>query len=346
MAAVYPRVYLSIGGATIPCISGHVTRHSKHAADTFMVEMSIEESAQAGMSLSDWADFQPQDATVVMSSAADGSDQRNMVTGTIDTPAINWLDGKVSVSSRDKSAALTETKRSKKYINQKSSDIVSDIASDAGLQTEIQATSDLSGQKWDQDVTDLILDRSDYEVLNDLAEREGYRWYVDGNTLYFEPDSQSNGSFSINYTPPSQGQAASGNVVELTTGRNMTAAKPHNVTVKSWHHKDKKIYQDTESMSGVGDSQVTYTHVHNGRNQEEVQNLAKARLNNATRHDMQVHVRMPGDLTCDVRQTLSLSGTGTIFDQSFDIDTATWEIAWGSGFVMEIDAKKQKAGRS
>ncbi len=344
MAAVYPRIYLKIGGASIPCISATVTRHAKRSPDTFTAEFPIDMSARYGMGIAFWADYQPQDATVVMSSAADGSDQRDMVTGTIDTPTIHWLKNTVSVTSRDKSAGLAEKKRNKKYANQKSSDIVSDIAQDANLTPSVQSTPDDSGQKWDQDTVHLTLDRSDYETLDDLANREGFRWYVDGNTLYFEPDDQSNGNFQVHYTPPTHEQMASGNLIELTTSRNMTAARPHQFTVKSWHHKDKKVYTDTESTGGAGD-QITYEHHHNGRNQQEVQNLVKARLKNATRHDMEVHIHMPGDLTCDVRQKLSLTGTGTIYDQGYDIDMVEFEMSWGAGFTMEIDAKNQKEGR-
>lgn len=345
MAAVYPRCYLTIGGAMIPCVTTRVTRNSKKEPNTFEAEFAIDVAASFGMGVDFWADYQPQDATITMSSAADGGDQRDMVTGTIDVPEIHWLENCIVVRSRDKSAALTEKKRNKKYINQKSSDIVSDIAADANLSPVVTSTPDNSGQKWDQDVVNLVLDRSDYETLNDLAEREGYRWYVDGSSLYFEPDDQSSGEFQVNYTPPTPDQIATGNVIELTTGRNMSAAKNHKVLVKSWHHKDKQIYQDTESMDGVGDDTITYEHHHNGRNQEEVKNLAKSRLNDATRHDMNVNIHMPGDLTCDVRQTLTLTGTGTIYDQGYNIDQVEWEMSWGGGFTMEIVARNQKAGR-
>jgi hypothetical protein len=61
---------------------------------------------------------------------------------------------------------------------------------------------------------------------------------------------------------------------------------------------------------------------------------------------MQVTIEMPGDLTCDVRQTLTLSGTGTIYDQDYEIDGVDFEMSWDSGFLMTIEAKSPKAGRT
>lgn len=345
MAVKYPRCFLSIGGVMIPCISAQVSRKAKRAADTFSAEFSATAAAKLGWPLSKWADFEQTEASVVMSSEPAGGDQRTMVTGMVDTPEIDWKENKISVRSRDKSASLTEKKRSQKSQNKKSADIVQDIAQDHGLTVSATSGDDNAGQMYDQDTAHHILNRSDYEVLNDLAEREGYRWYVDGSTLYFEPDDQTNGTFSIHWVPPQTGQPATANIPDMKTKRNMTAARPQKHTAKSWHKKDKKLYTHTESLSGSGNA-VEHEHHHQGLNQAQVTKLAKSRLKNAARHDMQVSISdMPGDLTCDVRMTLQLSGTGTIYDQSYDIDEVGFEMGW-DGFKMSIEAKGMKAGRS
>ncbi len=343
----YPRVWLSLNGQNIPCIKGTASRKSKRASDTFTAEFSATRAAMLGFDLNFWADYQPQgDAVLMMSMAVDGSDLRAMVTGEIDKPEIRWLDGIISVSSRDKSAALTKTKRSQNFTNQKSSDVVNTVAQDNGLTAQTSDTGDFSGQTYSNDTNLLSLNRSDWELMDRVADREGFRWYVDGTTLYFEPEDTPGDTFSVFYQPPTPEMIASGNVITLTTSRNMDAAKPHQVTVKSHHHQDKKVYEHTESLSGAGSETITHEHHHNGHNQAQVEKLAKSKLKNATRHDMSVSVSMPLDLTCDVRMQLALSGTGTIYDQSYDIDSVEFEIDWGSGGKMDIAAKAPKAGRS
>lgn len=329
----------------VPCIHARVSRKARHACDTFHVEISATEAARFGMGLDFWADPPPADITVMMSMAAGGGDHREMITGQMDCPEICWEQNTIQVSGRDKSASLTEKKRNQKYLNKKSSDIVRDIAKDHGLEAQASAGSDNTGQKYDKDTAHLVLNRSDFETMSDLAEREGFRWYVDGKTLFFEPDDQSNGSFSVFWKPPSPESFAVANVLNLRTSRNMTAARQQKHTVRSWHHKDKKVYEGTaEGGSGESGEPVEYEHHHNGYNQEQVTRLAKARLKNSARHNMCVSVTMPGDLSADVRQTLNLSGTGTIFDSTYDIDEADFEISWGSAFVMHLTAKSAGSG--
>lgn len=346
MTVSYPQAYLSIGGAMIPCETATVTRHARREPDTFSATFAADVAAAQGLDLNFWADYQPQDAQILMGTQPGGGDLRSMVTGTIDVPEISWFDMKISVKSRDKSAKLGEKKLSKTYKNQKSSEIAQDIGQQAGLDTSgVQDSGDYSGQKYDQDTVHLALNRSLYEIMNDLADREGFRWYVDGTTLYFEPDGQSSGTFSVYYSPPTPGQVAEGNCIKLVTARNMTAAQQHRMTVKSFHHHDKKLYSATEQAGGAGSDTIEHEHHHNGRNQDQVEKLAKSRLKNAIRHDLNVSIEMPGDLSVDVRQTLSLSGTGTIYDQSLDIDTVSWHVSWGEGFTMDLEAKSAKAGR-
>ena len=103
----------------------------------------------------------------------------------------------------------------------------------------------------------------------------------------------------------------------------MTAARPHDVNVKSWHHKDKKQYAYDASAAGIGES-VEIEHHHNGRNQSQVETLAKSRLKDAIRHDCNVVVKAPGDLSVNARMKFQLTGTGTVYDQAYDIDSVTF----------------------
>lgn len=343
MTVRYPRCWLSVNGAMIPCIKAEVTRKSKRAADTFDAELSITEAAKYGITLQQWADWQPVDVSVIMSSAFGEADKQTMITGKVDKPSIHWTQMHVTVHGRDKSASLTEKKRNQKFQNKKASEIVSEIAQDHGLSPVVVDTGDHAGKKYDADLTHLVLNRSDYEVVSDLAEREGYRWYVDGNSLYFEPKETESDVFAVYYKPPTPNDYATGNIIELTTSRNMTAARKHKVKVKSWHHRDKKAYEAEAEADGVGDT-VEYEHHHNLRSQDQVDKLAKSRLHNAKRHDCGVSIRMPGDLNLNVRQKLQLFGTGTIFDQTYDIDEVRFVMGWGEPFTMHISCKAPKGG--
>lgn len=85
-----------------------------------------------------------------------------------------------------------------------------------------------------------------------------------------------------------------------------------------------------------------------GMNQQEVETLAKTRANETIRHEMCVEIEMPGDLSLDVTQQIQLSGTGTAFDQTYDIDELTFDYESGEEgfFTMMITGKSASQGRS
>jgi phage protein D len=341
--------FLSVNGQNMLCTHLSVTKTGKRRGDTFSATIPID--ASAGFSEAFWASQTSIEATAIFSA---GGQQQPMVAGNVDEISIDWLNRSVHVSGRDKSSKLTESRVNKKYTNQKSSDIVKDLAQMSGLQAQVSSSGggDDVSKKYDIDTVHLILNRTPFEAISILAEREGVRWFVDGNTLYFGAQ-QSGGAYPIEYQPPQSGYITS-NTTTLTTRRNLVAARDVESTVKSWHHKDKKLYQYTAkapAAQGAHASQkrlLGYEMHYPGMNQQQVETLAKTRANETIRHEMGIEVRMPGDLSLDVTQQIALSGTGTLFDQNYDIDELSFYFESGEegSFSMEITGKAASQGRS
>jgi phage protein D len=65
---------------------------------------------------------------------------------------------------------------------------------------------------------------------------------------------------------------------------------------------------------------------------QRLQSLANA-------FQMQVEVDMPGDVTVNPTQSLTLTGTGTAWDTTYYIDTVTHEFSFEEGFRTTIEAK-------
>lgn len=344
MAVRYPSGYVRIGEARLPFISASVSRSAKRHGDTFSALLSITKTAEQGFDLAAWTDWDPQDATIVFSTAPGGSDEREMVTGLVDEPNVSLEAMRVSISGRDKSASLTEKRRNEKFANQKPEEIAGKIAKEHGLTLSFQGQGDFSGHIYDQDTANLVLNRTDFEAMSTLAEMIGYRWYVDGKTLYMEPKDQGNGAFNLVWIPPEPGQFGQANIRKLSLKRNTSAARPHRVKVKSWHHRSNKLFSYEAKVDGRGNP-LAYEFHHNGKNQAQVEKLAKSRLRDAIRHDLGITFMGPGDLTADVRMVCNLSGTGTIFDQAYAADDITWDMDYGGEFTMVVNANAAKQGR-
>ena len=342
-----PRAWVQIGSANIPVLTTTVTRKATRHADTFSAEMSINEAALYCYGLPQWADWDPnQDVAIVMASQIGGADTTTMISGRIDVPKITLADMKVSISSRDKSSALTESKRNQKFLNQKSSDAATQIAQDNGLNPVVTDTGDYAGKTYTTDTANLVLNRTDFETMNVLAEREGFRWYVEGDDLIFEPKDTDNGTISIIYQPPGPNTSSVGyaNCSDLTLASNSTAARPHEVTYAGWHHGQKKLYKSVQTATGKGDT-VKYRFHYNGNTQAQLDLKAAARLKDLIRHELSITAKMPGDLTVDPRMVAQVSGTGTIYDQTYDPDSIEWTLGWEEFFEMTIEAKGARPGR-
>lgn len=337
------RCWVMINGIMIPAMKTHVTRKSKRSADTFSADLSVTKTEVYGMGLAEWADFQPTDVQII--NGMTSGEQISMVTGQIDTPLINWTDMTVAISGRDKSASLIEKRSSKKYPNNKVSDVVSAIAQAHGLTAVVSSSDNLAGKVYNKDTTHLVIHKTDFEAMSDLAESVGFRWYVDGTNLVFEPKDSVTNTYIAEWFPPGTQQAYTvATITDLKTFRNMTAAKPHTVSVKSWHHEKKQQFLGQKNAGGVGD-QIDIDHHHNGRTQDQVDRLSSSRLKDAVRHDCNVTFAAPADLSVNARMQCQLVGTGTIYDQLYDIDSLDIDVAWGTGGVMSLECKAPKQGR-
>lgn len=329
--------FLSAGGGMLPVVHASVTKTSKRKGDCFHCRLPLDTAGAAAL-------INGGSASVIFS---DGSATKSLITGKINHVCVEWVDREISVSGRDKSETLVERRMNRQWKNKKSSDIVQDIAKDAGLTAQVSETTDDSGKKYDIDTVHLMLNRTASETLSLLAEREGCRWYVSGDVLHFEQKDAGNsgGVFVVTYSPPSRGYEAS-NTVTIKTARNLTAGRPTDVTVKSWHHKDKKLYKATESSTGGVGDKLTYEHQFPGMTQAQVEKVAKSHLSDYTRHELSIDVDMPGDLSAAADGQIQLQGTGSIFDTTYDIDSVEFQYSAGEHghFAMSICGKTPGKG--
>jgi hypothetical protein len=345
MPAYAPRVWISIGGATIPCISARVHRKAERNANEFTATVAISASSKFGLDFSSWASMEKTDVSIMM---ATDSNQREMIQGTCDFVQMNVMQNTVTVSGRDNAAKLINAKANISLKNKSVQEAIEEIVKPLGLSAQVSGGDDSGkvGKKYVQDTTLLIADKSAFAAISGIADREGARWYVEGKTVYFDAGGSSTGggSFTLNYTPPRPGQPARGNILDLQLGRNMEASRPHKSKVSGFNKYEKKLIIKTYKADGSGDP-VEYKHHHNGHQEENIKAIAKSRLEDTIRHEMNVSATLHIDLSVDVRQQLQLSGTGSIYDQSYDIDDAVFSIGWEQPATVHLTCRSKKEGR-
>jgi len=136
------------------------------------------------------------------------------------------------VRGYDRSHRLHRGMKSKVYVNVKDSDIVTQIASAAGLSAQVDATTDVHKHVFQYGV-------SDWAFIHERARRNGYEVMVDDTKLYFRKPSTTSGELTLAWN------------AELVSfqPRFSLAKQVEKVTVKGWDPKTKKAIVGQASTS-------------------------------------------------------------------------------------------------
>ena len=261
------------------------------------------------------------------------------VTGEIDSVTVDMPstegDGSISFSGRDKSAKLHEGKSSEKFLNQKNSDVVQQLAQRAGLSVQADSTAMKAGKIVQIDWAKLNDNISYAAVIHKLAELDGARWFMDANgTLHYSIQGPSGGAYTIMYDagPPIVSDA-----LKLEFKRNVQASKNQKVSVKSWNPQQKKVNEGTGTAgSSIEGEQQFNFHIPN-LTKEKAQKYADSRAKESARHAVTVTATCVGDPSIAIDMKLVIFGTGA-FDGEYDIDSIHDQVGIG-GHTMTITAK-------
>ena len=254
---------------------------------------------------------------------------------------------------RDLSSLLIDNKTAEKFPNMTSSQVAQLLAKRRGLQASITTTTTLVGVYFQREYARLSGDVTEHDMLTYLAEQEGFKYWVEGNTLHFEPPPPDNVKpFVVKYTPPTKTSMADGTFIHLETKRDETLAKDIKVTAISWDKKHKRLLSasatQTRSKSGGGPTRNTVaptgqvqTHVLRvvGYNLAQLQDYANKQALLISKHERECTIDMPFDPVLDPRKRVSLRGTKTPFDQAYYIDSIAYSGSAAAGSRMLLTCR-------
>ena len=326
--------FLNCGGS-FPIEHGSVEQQATRKSSTFSAAIPM--SYPGAMSLATIGD---NTASITVETRGIGA---TLITGELDNASFDFIGRTIRVSGRDKSAKLHENMSSEKWLNKTGSDIVSDLAGRVGLSVQVDASGLMAGKMLQQDYVRLSDNVTFAQIIHKLAEFDGARWFVDPmGTLHYVSISNPSGIYTLNYVPPTDG-FISADFLKLTVRRNIPAGKTIEVTVKSWHPKDKKVYEKKAIVPGNG-GPLTYNYHIPNLKQDHVDQHAKTRANEPAQRELKLSASVAGDPNCNAGMGLQLNGTG-VFDQMYIMDTVHHEIGM-SGHRTNITAHAGKDGRS
>ena len=349
-----PRGIVKVGGVVVPgAISFEVDNNNYYASDTFRVEFAASMlpadrgvdwwAAQTEITVEIFAGF-PASVESFTSSELD-----SLILGQVDSVNFNPVSRVLSVSGRDLTARMIDTKTTVKYPNQKSSDIAKSVATSHGLTPVVTATTRKVGTFYQIDAVRLTDQTSEWDLLTFLANAEGFVVYVKGNELHFEPKPAATSEpYKIKWQDPDESRGYHlANVMQLSLSRELTVAKGVVVWVQSTNPKTKKTYSvafPSNKAKGTKPGQSSphlqvYTFRRPAMTPEAAQAFAQTKHKELTQHELRMAATLPADGILTVASVIQLTGTGSVFDQIYYPDSIVRRMSFDEGYMMEISAK-------
>ena len=326
-----PRLRVSLSGVAVGgVLQARVSSNNHAAADRFSVRVALREAAG-------WIDRADMDVAI---EAALDDDWTTLVEGAVDQVDIDVGQGVVRLHGRDRSSAMIEQRTRETFANRTASEIAGILAGKHGLAVDAWPTSTPVGRYWQLSHDRLMLDQfsrsvTEWDLLVSLARREGFDVWVTGRTLFFRPPV-SVGPAMVLRAPGGVGAT----VTSMRLDRALTLSGSVEVTVTSWHSRQRSVARHTARASGAGSGVRQYAFVAPNLTPADAQAMAEQRLRTLASHARVINADMPGELSLTPRADVLVEGTGTGFDGRYTVDELERRLDAEGGFTQHVRARQ------
>lgn len=337
-----PRGLVKVNGIVAAAVrSWEVESNSLYHADTFRVELSLwGQPPQTNWSW--WAQQQTLQVQIFLGfplnpAQFDASQLTSLVLGNVDLIETDPIEGVIVLQGRDLTSLLIDLKTDQKWQNLTSSQIATKLAANAGLTPQVTSTTTRAGNYYDIDHVLPQTERSAWDILTYLAEKESFQVYVSGQVLYFGPPPPATTPYEITWQNPNPLPAS--NATRLRFSHNLTLASDVIVKVRSWNMRQKQAYTKTATSHhkrGAGTPQI-YTYTIPGLTPAQCAQRAQQLANSISAHEIRMHADQPGDVVPTIKSQIQVRGTP--YDQLFYPETIRRTYDFEEGIRMIVEAK-------
>lgn len=255
---------------------------------------------------------------------------RGMVTHAVYNPAAQ----RVELQARDYSALLANKQLpNHSWQNMRASDIVAQVAASVGLTADVDSTDGILGQFQQYEHRALGLAthhrwKTAWDFCIAMQRMTGYDLYVTGKTLHFKKALVSGTPDTLSYTPPSSADySPHTTVTDLRLERDMILTRVVSVTVRSWDARQRVAHFASYPSPPTTDSINYEFPADPGTTPDQLRTMAVAKYHDVIAHGRTVQGDIHPQSSITVRTPVTLSGTGTTFDQTYRVDQTVLTIS-------------------
>lgn len=327
-------------------IDFEVTNASHFTSDTFRISAAIA-NLPRGLGIDYWGDTAGDvvDISVGFKDSTGHAQPKSLIYGQVDDVDVDMDNQTMTLTGRDLSARFLDNQTAELFQDQTASRVAQTLAARRGLKAQVVATTEKIGSYYERLNAGVTKSQSEWDFLIRLAEHEQFDVWVSGKTLFFQPPVPENSDpFVLHWSVDKNGNPT-GNFEDLKMHRSLTLAKDVIVNVLSFNQAEGKTVKATAkrgrantSQRAGGQAQV-YTFRVPNLNRQQADKLAAAKADEITKHERVITGSMPGDTLLTTRVPIKLTGTGTKWDQVYQVDTITGHGGFEEGYSMEFRAK-------
>ena len=354
-AARHPRGMVKIGGNIIPAwIEFEVDNNAFRDADTFHITLAL--SGLVAPYDANWISNQTSMQIEVLAGLVDDptswsvTDLDSLIVGNVDDVEFDPVARTMTLSGRDLTSLLIDAKTAEKWINQTASAIATTLAVRHGLTPVIpQSTAGFAGGYYKVDHAIPTQAQTEWDLLCWLAQQVGFICYVDGRNLYFgpPPDPSHAPKFPIAWADADAQNTFRSNTTSIKFGRTLTVGKTITVTVRSWNQAQGKGFSVSYPNANGGKIKPgsatspaqPYSYIIPNLTKDQAQKRAAAIYNEMIRNEMRLSIDMPATNDLDVMTRIPVTGTNTVWDQTYFPESIQRRMNFEEGYRMSITAK-------
>ncbi|KXU99225.1 hypothetical protein AD929_15615 [Gluconobacter potus] len=284
-----------------------------------------------------------------------GSQWTRMFTGFVDHVSFDPGASTLQITGRDYLAKLMDLRVMDAWLNKTGSELVTAAITAAGLTPDVTLPGGYEGQYWQiehkrQSSAAQHRFQTAFDLARYVANGSNCDLYANGQTIvcapYPSPTDSSSVVHPLPYYDPGNGAPIQINVRSLMMERDYQIAKGVEVHCISWDGKQRikaEVYFSATGGSKTKslDNGMLHSFRFPGLKQDML--LAKAQMlyKQIVAHERTVSLSIPGLLSLSPRQFFRISGTGTTWDGTIDVDAVTTSFTPGGSFTQSVTLRNR-----
>ncbi|KON63813.1 phage late control protein D [Komagataeibacter europaeus] len=339
------------------------TRYSR--ADTLDMTLAVDRTRIPSGGA--WFDLQPAgqgetlpdiDITLQMRDAAqDGAQWVTMFRGIVDHVGLSPAATTVQVQCRDYLAKLLDMRVRDGWMNMTGADVVRAMVTAAGLTPDVTLTDAMVGQFWQvEHKRAAAAAHSRFQTAFDLAcyvaTGAGCDLYADGATIVCAPypTATTANTHVLDYADTGPDSPIAMGAHGLHFARDYQVGRGVVVHVMSWDSRQRSRVDYYWSATGGattpgGGTGTLHSFAMPGARLDDLKRIARQKYNQITAHARTVTGTIPGCVTLAPRDFMRLTGTGTTWDGTLDVDAVTSSFSWQGGFSQQVTLRARNTTR-